>query len=506
MAVDEETRNRIVTMDIMGASRRMIAKELGLSRNTVRRVLNAAAKARLGGHSVLPPAPSRRESKLDAYDSFIKETLENFPDITAVRLQEKLEKKGYDGGYTIVKDLLRQLRPKPKKKPVERIETGPGEQGQQDWSPYIINFIEDGPQKVSAFSFVLSFSRRQHLRFGLNENFITMIRQHSASFEKFGGVPKEILYDGQKVVLLGREAGRPIYNPRFLAFATYYGFRPHVLPPRRPDLKGKVERPFDYIEKNLFNGRRFRNLKQLNEVADWWLSNRADTRIHQRLKERPIDRFVHEATHLIPLPARPFDTAEVGYRVVSIEGLVSWDATPYSVPYERVLDVVAVRATEEEIFIYDSEIRQIAHHQRAPKGQIEPVIEAAHRPSKRKRHDIDLLVERMGELGDTGALFASGVLERQRYRGSHLAQVLGLVERYSADDLIVALERAVRYRAFDGKVVARILEATASPRALPDQREQADRARLDAALPATKPRSLECYGAALRGDSDQEPS
>lgn len=335
MAVDEETRNLIVGMDAAGTSRRQISSRLGVARNTVRRVLAAVAKQRRGGHSVLPKPPVRRESKLDELADFITETLEQFPDLTAVRLHEKLKKKGFDGQYTIVKDYLRRIRPKPKKKPVERFETDPGKQGQQDWSPYDIPFIEDGLQEVKTFSLVLGYSRRQHVRFCENERFITLIREHKSGFERFKGVPAEILYDRQKAVVLGWEAGRNLYNPRFLAFATHYGFRPRALPPRRPDLKGKVERPFDYIEKNLLGGRRFRNLAHLNEVTQWWLPNRADVRIHGTLKERPIDRFVREAPHLLPLPARPYDTAEVGYRVVSIEGLVSWDVTPYSVPREQ---------------------------------------------------------------------------------------------------------------------------------------------------------------------------
>jgi len=171
-----------------------------------------------------------------------------------------------------------------------------------------------------------------------------------------------------------------------------------------------------------------------------------------------------------------------------------------------VLNVVAVRATEAEIFIYDSEIRLIAHHQKAPQGQVEPVIDSSHKPSKKKRHDLDLLVKRMEELGDAGSLFAAGVLEIQRYRGTHLAQVLGLVERYSADDLVKSLERAVRYRAFDGNVVSRILETTATPRVLPDANQQAARERLGSMLPATPPRSLALYGPALKGDSLQEQS
>lgn len=499
MAVDEDTRNLIVSMEMGGSSRRKIAYELGVSRNTVRRVLNAAAKARRRGHSALPRPTVRRESMLDQYEDFIKETLKEFPDLTAVRLQEKLEEKGFDGGYTIVKERLRQLRPKAKKKPVVRFETAPGKQGQQDWSPYVVPFINDGEQKVSAFSLVLGFSRRQHLHFCEDETFITLIRQHRAGFEHFGGVPQEILYDRQKAVVLGWEAGRNLYNPRFLAFATHYGFRPRALPPRRPDLKGKVERPFGYVEKNLFNGRRFQSPRHLNDFTLWWLANRADVRDHGTLHERPIDRFVHEAPHLLPLPAHPYDTAEVGYRVVSIEGMVSWDVTAYSVPCEHVLDVVVVRATEREIFVYDAELNELACHEKAPRGQREPVVESSHRPKRTPRYDIDVLVERMGQLGEQGALFAAGVVKTQRYRGRHLAQVLSLFERFEAEALLAAIDRALRYRAFDSKVVQRILEARATPRKLPQDVVKAAQQRLDAMPATTKPRELSPYNAALRG-------
>ena len=506
MAVDEETRNLIVSKWDKGIGKRKISREVGVSRNTVRRVLNAVATQRRRGHSALPNSPVRRGSKLDEYEEYIKETLEKYPDLTAVRMHEKLQQKGFDGQYTIVKECLRQVRPRPKKTPVTRYETAPGKQGQQDWSPYDIPFIDDGLQTVKAFSLVLGYSRRQHLRFCENEQFITLIREHRAGFERLEGVPAEILYDRQKAVVLGWEAGRNLYNPRFLAFATHYGFRPRALPPRKPEWKGKVERPFDYVDKNLLGGRRFRNIDHLNEVTDWWEDNRADVRIHGTLKERPIDRFVVEAPRLLPLPARPYDTAEVGYRVVSIEGMVSWDVTPYSVPCEHVLEIVAVRATEQEIFVYDAELNELARHERAPRGQIEPVAEPSHRPKKKSRHDIDLLVVRMGELGDIAAQFAAGILERQRYRGSHLAQVLGLVERYSADDLVAALERAVRYRAFDGKVVQRILEASAVPRRLPEDAERAARERLSTMLTPTKPRSLNHYAVALRGGGQEERS
>jgi transposase len=502
MSASEDQRNLVATLEAAGLSRREIARRLGISRNTVRRILNSLARQRERGTSALPSPPVHRESKLDEHEAFIKEQLEEFPTLTAVRLYEELLGKGFDGGYTIVKDHLRKVRPQPKQQPVERFETEPGEQGQQDWSPYDIPFTRAGLRRMHAFSLVLGYSRRQHLHFGDDERHHAMIRQHRAAFERFGGVPKEILYDQQKVVVLSWEAGRPIYNPRFLSFATHYGFRPVALPPRRPDLKGKVERPFDYIEKNLLNGRQFRDPDHLNEVTEWWLGQRADLRTHGTLKQRPIDRFVTEAPALLPLPARPYDTAEVGYRLVSIEGRVSWDVTPYSVPSEHVLEVVCLRVTETEVFIYDSAIRLIARHEKAPAGQREPVVSPEHRPKKRQRVDTDQLVERLGALGEEAALFAAGVCQKQRYRSHHLSKVLALVERYSADDLVRALERAVRYRAYDAAVVSHILEASASPRLLPETRLEAARQRLAAMLPAGSPRSLDLYNDALCGGLD----
>lgn len=504
MPVSEDQRNLVATLERAGLSRREIARRLGISRNTVRRVLNHLARQRQLGHSLLPSPPVRRESKLDEYEDFIKAQLEEFPDLTAVRLHEKLVKKGFDGGYTIVKDHLRQVRPQPKKRPVERFETAPGKQGQQDWSPYEIPFTRAGLLEVHAFSLVLGYSRRQHLHFGDNERHHAMIRQHRAAFERFDGVPEEILYDGQKVVVLRWEADRPIYNPRFLCFATHYGFRPVALPRQRPDLKGKVERPFDYVEKNLLGGRHFRDPAHLNEVTEWWLGHRADLRTHGTLKERPIDRFVAEAPALLPLPARPYDTAEVGYRLVSIEGRVSWDVTPYSVPPEHVLEVVCLRVTETEVFIYDSTIRLIARHEKAPSGQSEPVVSPEHRPKRPRRVDTDQLVERLNELGEAAALFAAGVCQKQRYRGRHLSQVLALVEGYDADDLVRALKRAVRYRAFDAAVVSRILEASATPRLLPEARLEAAQQRLATMLPTGPPRSLDLYDAALCGGLDPD--
>ncbi len=429
--MDRSVENAVVTLHRCGRSQRNIAQALGISRNTVRKIVERVQAERDEGHSALPESPKGRGSKLDAFQHVFDERLADYPDITAVRMHEELIEAGFDGGYTIVKERLRAARPRPKVTPSQRIETGPGEQGQQDWSPYTIDFTKAGRQTVKCFSLVLSFSRRQYIHFGEREDFYTLIRQHQAAFERFGGVPHQILYDRQKAVVLGYEHGRNLYNPRFLAFATHYGFQPKALPPRKPEWKGKVERPFQFVEGNCLNARSFVDLADLNAHATWWMEHRSDPHRHRRTGEPPIERFGREAEHLHPLPAHPYDTAEVGYRVVDRDRLVSWDGTAYSVPPEHVLDLVVVRATEHEVIIYGHGLNVIARHERAARGQLEPVCDPAHFTQKRtKVRDIDALVRRMAELGDAGAAFAKGVCDRKRTRGVHLAAVLAHQERY----------------------------------------------------------------------------
>lgn len=501
MARDAEVENLVSSLAHRGWSYRRIARELGIARNTVSAIVGRVETARAEGHSALPPL-IQRKSQLDEFDTFIAEKVDKFPDITAVRLLEDLRGQGFTGAYTIVKDRLRVLRPQPKKKPVQRFETEPGEQGQQDWSPYTIDFTESGRQQVQCFSFVLGFSRRQFIHFGERQDFYALIREHVAAAERFKGMPDEVLYDNQATIVLRREAGRPIYQPKFLAFATHYGFRPHALPPRMPEWKGKVEAPFQYVEGNCLNAREFRNLAHLNEHAAWWMDHTSDTHKHGTTGERPIDLFQREKDALIPLPARPFDTAEVGYRVVSDAGFILWEATPYAVPYEHVLDLLVVRATADEIFVYGPDLRVVAQHPRMPRGHGTAVGAQQYHPSRRSGSDFGVLVARIGELGDFGAEFAAGVGRTQRYRARHLGQVLALREHYNADDLLGALDRAVRYRAFDAQVVERILMASATPRPLPDTLEDQARRRLRDDMPNVGPRQIADYAAAIRGEKE----
>lgn len=240
-----------------GSSRRRIAQQLGISRHQVEKVLAAHQRGRSEGPATdqLPRAKRRRARSLDKYEQLLEQLLKRYPDITAVRAHEELQKLGFGGSYNAVKRGLRELRPVPDLERVQRFETAPGEQAQMDYSTYTLAFTQEGPRRVHLFSYVLGYSRRQYLRFVESQDFATTVREHVRAFTHLGGVAATCLYDNMKVVVSRYDGDEPVYNTRFLAFATHYGYRPWACRPRRGQTKGKVERPFDYVEKNLLNGR-----------------------------------------------------------------------------------------------------------------------------------------------------------------------------------------------------------------------------------------------------------
>ena len=476
---DPAMENEVIRRWQEHAPMRRIAAELRISRYRVKRIILEQQSARAEGraHPGLPAAPQSRGSVLDAHLPLIQDLLARWPSITALRIHEELRGRGFTGGYTIVKDLVRRLRPQPRRRPVARFETGRGLQAQMDYASYEIGFTEEGRRRVNLFSYLLGYSRRQYLHFTESQDFETTLREHVRAFQHLGGVAATCLYDNMKVVVARYEGDEPIYNTRFLAFAMHYGYKVWACRRRRPCTKGKVERPFHFVETSLLNGREFRSLEHLNEVTAWWLAEVADVRVHRETKRRPIDLHAEERPYLIPLPDKPYDTAEVVYRTVNAEGMVPYRQNFYSVPWRYLGQVLPLRITEEELIVYGPDLEVLARHRLLPRSATGQRSESPqHRPQEDSRRREAHLRARFAELGAAAGGFLEGLLKAQRQGKDQAQRVRSLLETYRKQDLIAALERAARFGAFSLRSVERILAAQAQPKtpldSLDDQQQE----------------------------------
>jgi transposase len=475
-------RHEIVQRHQQGASIRTIATELGISRGTVARAL-ARVQAQRDGRAAPLPGPRRSGSILDAYEPILKELLGTYPNLTVERALQELKARGFAGQYTIVRQRMRRLRPRAAPAPVPRFETGPGAQAQMDYAVYDLDFTREGRRRVCLFSYVLAYSRRQYLRFVESQDLATTLREHVRAFHHLGGAARVCLYDNFKAVVLKHDADGPLYNPRFLAFATHYGFKPQACRVRRPQTKGKVERQFHYVETSLFNGRTFESLEHLNEVTASWLAQVADVRLLRDFKETPLKRHERERSELLPLPACDFDTALVVYRHVNVDGFISHRCNFYSVPWSYIGQVLPVRITDVEAIIYSIGLDEIARH------RLLPTTTTGSRQTLKNHHPTDdpgqraaLLRQRFSELGPVAVRFLDGLLAKQIQGKLQAQQLLALVAHYQRDDVRAALERAVRFGAFSLAAIRRILAARARPKPLLDELAELQRDALDPRL------------------------
>lgn len=289
-----------------GLSKAEVARELGVSRRTVYHWIETGQLDRDLDQAPVrytPRPPVAR--KLDAFESIIEARLTEFPKLTATRLFAEIRAAGYDGGYTQLKEYVRQVRPAPPADPVVRFETPPGQQAQVDFAEFHLPW-----GKRYALLVVLGYSRLMWLQFYSRQTMAVLMGGLEQAFGSFGGVPAELLFDQMKAVIIEDDrasGGRLLENAEFVRFAAHCGFRIRACRPYRAKTKGKVERPIGYVRQSFFYARQFLNDADLNAQALSWMGQTANMRVHRTTGEVPRIRFDRDERVLLrPLPARRY--------------------------------------------------------------------------------------------------------------------------------------------------------------------------------------------------------
>jgi transposase len=475
-----------------GKGIRAIAKELDVSRNTVRDALRAEAPP--GRTRVKRPNPH-----LAPYVDPIATMLFEKKFIGS-RILRELRRLGYGGGPTGLYDYLATLKEeRTRTKVTERFETPPGLQGQFDWSPYRIE-IGGQERRVVVFGLVLGYSRRKFYLPSYDETQGSIYEAIERGFAHFGGAPRELLVDNAKAFILDARPDAVVWNPQFLELCGHYRVEPRHCQVRRAQTKGKIERPFFFLEQQFIKGNAFRDFAHFDQELARFQAEELDPAIHATTQESPLARFEVERAHLLPLPERRFVSTAEEVRKVSWDCLVSFAGSRYSVPHPYAGQQVWVRTSQGVwLMVYDQQGQTIARYPLSEKKGV-TILTPEHYVGLRQqtpRTKVVLAAAFRARFPDERH-FLEGLLAHYPLAPvGHLRAILDLAAVYSDEAMRKAFATAVTFHTYSHPFVRGLLEGEAVSAADPHRL-----AVVFATVPATPiPRGLAVYQGILDGGS-----
>ena len=303
-----------------------IARQTGHDRKTIRKYIN----------SETPPLRKERHKKpgkLDPFKDYITRRLDEHP-FSALRLYREIQDQGFTGKYGIVKNFIREIRPKMDVPAIYRYETKPGVQAQVDWAECGKIEIDSKIRKLYCFTMILGFSRMRFAEFTLQTDVFTLIQCHKNAFDYFGGYPQEILYDNMKQIVLDRKqvSSESKWNQKFEDFFKHYGFIPRLCRPYRPQTKGKIESTVKFVKRDFFMGGNFTSFSDINQKLQQWLL-RVNSSIQGTTHEIPAEKLKHENLNRLD-EVTPYQITKEESRKISPDSHLSYLGNKYSVPYK----------------------------------------------------------------------------------------------------------------------------------------------------------------------------
>ena len=413
-----------------------IAKQCGVHHTTVTRVLHSKG---------VPGAHKLRPSMADPFLPFIEVTLKEHPTLPASRLHAMVAERGYPGGASHFRRVVSSLRPRKPAEAFQRLRTLAGEEGQVDWGHFGHRQVGSAQRPVNAFVMVLSWSRMPFVCFFYDQKMGSFLAGHVAAFTFFEGVPRRLLYDNLKSVVLERRADAIKFHPTALEFAAHYRTEPRPVAVRRGNEKGRVERCIRYLRTSFWPARTWGDLADLNRQAEHWCRTTAANRACPEDSTLTVgEAWRVEHPRLLTLPDEPFPAHDTITVRVGKTPYVRFDTNDYSVPHNRVRRTVTVLSTPTVVRIVDGD-ELIATHTRSfgHREQIEDLDHlmelAKHKREASKARGMD----RLHHLVPTAASLLEATAKRGHNLGSAVAGLLRLVDTHGAVDVESAVVAAM---------------------------------------------------------------
>jgi len=474
-----------------GLSQRAIARELGISRNTVARALASDD----------PPKYTRRKQPVNPdlapFEGQIREMLFD-KKFRGSRVLRELRKLGFEGSKSALYRYLEKLREERATARVSmRFETPPGEQGQFDWSPYTIP-LGTMLSRVVVFSLTLGYSRRKHLTASLDETQASVFEALEDGLWFFGGSPKVLVVDNDRTMVDSCKPTDFRWNRLFLELCGHYRMQPVPCTPGNARAKGKVENPFRYLEDHFIKGGRWDSFEHFLGELQRFAREELDLTVHSTTQRRPIDLFAEEQPYLTPLPAGRFISTREQFRKVSWDCLISFGGNRYSVPHPYAGKSVWVRVSRGKyLLVLDMRGQVVATHELCrEKGRT--VLDKQHYEGLRRAapRTRPLLEKAFLDRFPEQAEFLERLYAQQKLNPAyHLRGILELASLYSKETMLEAFSLCLQYNTFSVGFVRGVLEQH-----LPAQPQSEPGVRTLHRLPSVKvTRSLSAYQRLLEG-------
>lgn len=425
-------------MQQQGHSLREISRLLHISRNTVRRILRETAPAAAQG-AALAPALQQRLAEVYARAQG-----------NAVRMAQILQDEdGQAPPYSTLTRWVREAELRAAPKRAGRYHFGPGEEMQHDTSPHRV-VIAGKSVSAQCAALTLACSRRLFIRY--YPRFTRLEAKHfllQAVLFMQGSCARCVI-DNTSVVLAGGAGADAVFAPEMVAFAATLGFSFMAHRVQDPNRKGRIERPFLYVQTNFLPGRLFADFGELNAQALRWCVEVANAKPKRDLGQSPEEAYQQELAHLRSLPAVLPPVYEVLDRVVDLYGFVSVDTNRYSVPERLVGKTVTVYKHYDQIEIHHRGAPVAAHPRLLDQRDARHVIAGHHSVPQRAPREPAL--EQLLLRGEHEALqrYAAALKQRPNGRGVRaLRRLLQIKRTYPREPFEAAVQQALKFGLFD---------------------------------------------------------
>lgn len=436
-----------------------IAAELHLDIKTVEKWMSR--------ETFQPRKSPKRSSKLDVFKSQIIALLDRHPYSTQQILQQ-LQQQGYAGGYTILKDYVRLVRPV-RRPAFLMLEFAAGECAQVDWGSYGSVAVGSTRRRLSFFLMVLCYSRMLYLEFTLSEAMDHFLTCHRHAFEFFGGVPQKVMIDNLKVGVVRHPLGqKALFNPRYLDFAAHYGFQPIACNVRKGNEKGRVENGVGYVKKNFLNGLDIPSFAAINPAAVQWRDTIANVRLHGETHQKPIALFEREKPLLKPLPVMPYDCGIIQPADVSRCCHFIFQSNRYSVPYLYASQRLTLKVLPDQLLVFHNEKLVATHPRRYDRGRrISNPDHLKELQAQRQQARHQTLLLSFLNLCAEAELYCRKLQDKRLNAPHHIQKIVALSEIYGPDKTARAIQDALRFEAIGCEYIANILAQGENPAATP---------------------------------------